>query len=102
MKDFYQILGVAHNASSSEIAKAYKKLALKWHPDKNADNVGQATEKFKEIADAYQILNDSQEREKYDLELSKNKDETFDQQHRLTEFYYEPLIHVYGCQPTHF
>jgi DnaJ-class molecular chaperone len=63
-KDFYQILGVDENASQAEIKKAYRKLALKWHPDKNdADN---AEQKFKEINEAYEVLSDPKKRKSYD------------------------------------
>jgi len=64
-KDYYQILGVPRNASSDDIRKAYRKLAMKYHPDRNpGDN--QAEERFKEINEAYQVLNDSQKRAHYD------------------------------------
>lgn len=57
-EDFYKILGVAKTATAEEIKKAYKKLALKWHPDKNQDNKEVATEKFKIICEAYEVLSD--------------------------------------------
>lgn len=55
-KDWYKILGVSKTASISEIKKAYKKLALQWHPDKNVDNREEAEAKFREIASAYEVL----------------------------------------------
>ena len=64
-KDYYQSLGVARNASADEIRKEYRKLALKYHPDRNA-NDKQAEEKFKEINEAYQVLSDPQKRARYD------------------------------------
>lgn len=54
-KDWYKILGVPKTASMSEIKKAYKKLALQWHPDKNVENREEAEAKFREIAGAYEV-----------------------------------------------
>jgi molecular chaperone DnaJ len=64
-RDYYDILGTSKNASSDEIKKAYRKLAMKYHPDRNPDNK-QAEEKFKEAAQAYEILGDEQKRKQYD------------------------------------
>ena len=64
--DFYKILGVDKTANEAEIKKAYRKLALKWHPDRNPDNVDEATQKFKEISEAYDVLSDSEKRKVYD------------------------------------
>jgi curved DNA-binding protein len=64
-KDYYKILGVNKNASQEEIKKAYKKLALEFHPDKNPNNK-QAEERFKEITEAYDVLGDPEKRKKYD------------------------------------
>ncbi|KAL4560530.1 hypothetical protein LXL04_032682 [Taraxacum kok-saghyz] len=65
-KDWYKILGVSKSASLSEIKRAYKKLALQWHPDKNVDNREEAENKFREIAAAYEILGDEEKRTRYD------------------------------------
>ena len=65
-KNYYEILEVSRNASQEEIKKSYKKLALKYHPDKNKDNE-EATNKFKEIAEAYDTLGDEQKRKTYNL-----------------------------------
>jgi len=65
-EDYYKVLGVERSASDSEIAKAYKKLALKYHPDKNPDNKEQAEEQFKVITEAYEVLHDAEKRKAYD------------------------------------
>lgn len=54
-KDWYKILGISKTASIAEIKRAYKKLALQWHPDKNVDNRDEAENKFREIAAAYEV-----------------------------------------------
>ncbi len=66
-RDYYDILGVDKKASDSEIKKAYKKLAVKWHPDKNPDNREEALEKFREISEAYENLTDPDKRRTYDM-----------------------------------
>jgi len=63
-RDYYEVLGVSRNASRQEIKKAYRKLALQWHPDRNKSS--EAEEKFKEINEAYEILSDSQKKGAYD------------------------------------
>ncbi|MDF9828805.1 molecular chaperone DnaJ [Parabacteroides sp. PF5-6] len=64
-RDYYEVLGVAKNASAEEIKKAYRKKAIEFHPDKNPDNK-EAEEKFKEAAEAYDVLSDEQKRQRYD------------------------------------
>jgi molecular chaperone DnaJ len=64
-RDYYDILGVSKTADEQEIKKAYRKIALKYHPDKNPDNK-EAEEKFKEAAEAYEILSDADKRARYD------------------------------------
>lgn len=64
-KDYYKVLGVSKSADDKEIKKAYRKLAMKYHPDKNPDDK-EAEEKFKEINEAYEVLSDSEKRNIYD------------------------------------
>lgn len=64
-RDYYEVLGVSKNADEAEIKKAYRKLALKYHPDKNPDDPT-AEDKFKEAAEAYEVLSDSNKRAQYD------------------------------------
>ncbi|XP_070706195.1 dnaJ homolog subfamily C member 21 isoform X2 [Pempheris klunzingeri] len=66
MKCHYEILGVKRDAGDDDLKKAYRKLALKWHPDKNLDNAEDAAEQFKLIQAAYDVLSDPQERAWYD------------------------------------
>lgn len=64
-RDYYEVLGLAKNASDDEIKQAYRKLAMKYHPDRNPDNK-QSEEKFKEVKEAYEMLSDGQKRAAYD------------------------------------
>jgi len=64
-KDYYEVLGVSKSASSSEIKKAYRKMAVKYHPDKNPGDSG-AEEKFKQAAEAYEVLSNSDKKARYD------------------------------------
>lgn len=64
-KDFYAVLGVSEKAAEPEIKKAYRSLAMKYHPDRNGD--ADAADKFKEVNEAYQTLSDAKKRQEYDM-----------------------------------
>ncbi|UIZ24707.1 hypothetical protein KXD40_007117 [Peronospora effusa] len=66
-KDYYSILNVNKGATDDELRKAYRKLALKWHPDKNPNDPDGAQKKFQEIGEAYEVLSDKKKREIYDM-----------------------------------
>lgn len=65
--DYYNILKVSRNASEEDLKRSYKRLAMKWHPDKNNQNKKEAEAKFKQISEAYDVLSDVQKRQIYDL-----------------------------------
>eukprot|EP01028_Stygiella_incarcerata_P006370 TRINITY_DN259_c3_g1_i1.p1 TRINITY_DN259_c3_g1~~TRINITY_DN259_c3_g1_i1.p1 ORF type:complete len:315 (-),score=115.88 TRINITY_DN259_c3_g1_i1:650-1594(-) len=65
-KDYYQILGVPRDADAETLKKSYRKLAVKWHPDKNPTNKDEATKKFQEISEAFAVLSDEKKRKVYD------------------------------------
>jgi molecular chaperone DnaJ len=65
-KEYYKILGVSEGATLDEVKKAYRNLALKYHPDRNTSNKKEAEERFKEVGEAYYVLSDPKRREEYD------------------------------------
>ncbi|TNN77389.1 DnaJ subfamily B member 2 [Liparis tanakae] len=83
MVDYYNVLGVSKTASQDDIKKAYRKLALKWHPDKNPDDKEEAERKFKELSEAYEVLSDSSSTSDFSSDLPgftftfRNPDEVF-------------------------
>ena len=66
MTNYYTILDINKNATKDEIKNAYKKLAMKYHPDKNIDNKKEAEEKFKQVSEAYEVLSDDKKKYEYD------------------------------------
>ena len=64
-RDYYEVLGVSKNADDKEIKKSYRKIAMKYHPDRNEGDKA-AEEKFKEAAEAYEVLSDGDKRARYD------------------------------------
>ncbi|XP_033156096.1 dnaJ homolog subfamily B member 6-A isoform X1 [Drosophila mauritiana] len=73
MVDYYKVLDVARSATDSEVKKAYRKLALKWHPDKNPDNLDEANKRFRELSEAYEVLSDARKRRIYDARATLHK-----------------------------
>ncbi len=65
-RDYYEVLGVTRTAAVEEIKSAYRKSALKWHPDRNPENKSEAEVKFRECTEAYSVLSDAQKRQIYD------------------------------------
>lgn len=65
-RDYYEILGLTKSASAAEIKAAYRKMALKWHPDRNPHSKAESETKFKEINEAYQVLSDAKKKQSYD------------------------------------
>jgi len=92
MKDYYKILGVSKDATEEEIKRAYRRLALKYHPDRNPDDP-YAEEKFKEISEAYAVLIDPAKRREYDeamekkVQFSYSEEEIFRDLFSRSEFY---------------
>lgn len=84
--NYYDILGVKEDSSQDEIKKAYRKLAIQWHPDKNQDKKEIAEKKFKEISEAYSVLSDEKKRKEYDM-MKKGVFEGFDNGGGFTNYH---------------
>ena len=91
-KDYYEILGLSRAASSEEIRKAYRRLALTYHPDKNPTNRIEAEERFKEISKAYQTLSDPEKRRIYDAQGSASVGAAPRHGHSSAFFFSDPFF----------
>ncbi len=94
-KDYYKILGVSKNASPEEIKRAYRKLALKYHPDKNKGNK-EAEAKFKEINEAYAVLSDPEKRKQYDTFGADGFQSRFSQEDIFRGFDFNSIFREFG------
>jgi len=95
-KDYYETLGVSKNSSVDEIKKAYKKLALKYHPDRNKDEGSE--EKFKEISEAYAVLSDKEKKETYNQFGHSGFDQRFSQEDIFRGFDFENVFREFGFE----
>lgn len=93
--EYYKILGVEKNAAADEIKKAYRKLALKYHPDKNPDNK-EAEAKFKEINEAYAVLSDEKKRKEYDTYGSAGFQQRYSQEDIFKDFNLNDILGQFG------
>ena len=93
--DYYKVLGVDKGASASDIKKAYHKLALKYHPDKNKDDKAAET-KFKEVSEAYAVLSDKEKREQYDTFGSAGFQQRYSQEDIFRNFDIGDILKEFG------
>ena len=94
-KDYYKILGVSKSASQDEIKKSYRKLALKYHPDRNKDDKT-AEAKFKEISEAYAVLSDSEKKKQYDMFGAEGFQNKFSQEDIFRGFDFNSIFNEFG------
>jgi curved DNA-binding protein len=94
-EDYYKILGVEKNASEDDIKKAYRKLAMKFHPDRNPGNK-QAEEKFKKLSEAYAVLSDSEKRKQYDNFGSDAFQQRYTQEDIFRNFDFNDILKEFG------
>lgn len=99
-KDYYKILGVPKAATLAEIKASYKKLALKWHPDKNPDNTQETKQVFQKISEAYSVLSDEKKRKKYD-KYGTVEDLDFDFEQFMKEFDFNDLFDMMFADMGH-
>ena len=95
MPDYYELLGVSKNASPEEIKKAYRKLAVKYHPDKNPDDKN-SEERFKQVSEAYAVLSDPKKKQQYDMYGSEGFSRQYSQEDIFRGFDAGDLFREYG------
>jgi curved DNA-binding protein len=93
--EYYEILGLSKGASAQEIKKAYRKLALKYHPDKNEGDKA-AEEKFKEISEAYAVLSDAEKKQQYDTYGSTDFRQRYSQEDIFRNFNMDDMLRQFG------
>ncbi len=96
-KDYYKILGVTKSASADEIKKAYRKLAMKYHPDRNKDNKDAET-RFKDISEAYAVLSNKEKRKQYDMFGSEGFQNRFTQEDIFRDFDFGNIFREFGFE----
>jgi curved DNA-binding protein len=94
-KDYYKILGVNKSSSPEDIKKAYRKLAMKYHPDRNKDNKV-AEERFKEISEAYAVLSDAEKRKQYDMFGAEGFQQRYSQEDIFRSFDFSDILREFG------
>ncbi len=94
-EDYYKLLGVAKNATKDELKKAFRKLAMKYHPDKNADDKA-AEEKFKKINEAYAVLSNDEKRKQYDMFGAEGFSRKFSQEDIFSGFDFGSVFSEFG------
>lgn len=93
--DYYKILGVKKNAGTEDIKKSYRKLAMKYHPDRNKDNKT-AEEKFKEISEAYAVLSDAEKKKQYDMFGAEGFQQRYSQEDIFSSFDFSDIFREFG------
>ncbi|WP_028315823.1 DnaJ C-terminal domain-containing protein [Desulfatibacillum aliphaticivorans] len=101
-KDYYKILGVPKTAAKEEIKKAYRKLAMKYHPDHAKGNDEASEDKFKEISEAYAVLSDEEKRKEYDMYGTEGFQQRFTQEDIFKNFNMGDIFREFGFENANF